>query len=128
MALQVRNLIAQNLLIHSDKNQPLKVRLRHQQPVKGIAMQWRKPSGPLGVFNGDGKGPESMNLYGSSNRSPKSQLSRSAFDGDLPNRHGTDEDLILRQGNGRVKRLRQFGIIRVPPQKGVRVEQQFHSL
>jgi hypothetical protein len=27
-----------------------------------------------------------------------------------------------------VKRLRQFGIIGVPPQKGMRVEQQFHSL
>ena len=86
-------------------------------------MQWRKPSGPLGVFNGDGKGPESMNLNGSSNRSPKDQLSRSAFDGDLPNRHSTDEDLILRQGNGRVKGLRQFGIIGVPPQKGVRIKQ-----
>jgi hypothetical protein len=27
-----------------------------------------------------------------------------------------------------VKGLRQFGIIRVPPQKGMRIEQQFHSL
>src|ERR1039458_7511110 len=82
-------------------------------------MQWRKPSGPLGGVNGDGKGPESMNLNGSSNRSSKSQLSRSAFDGDLPNRHGTDEDLILRQGNGRVKGLRQFGIIRVADGTGL---------
>ena len=39
--LQMRNLVAQNLLVDGGENQSLKLRLRHQQPVKAIAVKLR---------------------------------------------------------------------------------------
>lgn len=111
------NLIPHNLIVHGDENQPLKVGLSHQKPVKGIAMYWWKSSSPLGVFNGDRERPEAMGLDGSSHLPPKDQLSRRPLNCNLPDRYSADKNFIPRRGNCGTMRLRQFGIVRVPPKK-----------
>jgi hypothetical protein len=68
------NLVAQDLLIHSGQNKPFELRLRHQQSIEWVAMQLRKPTSPLSLFNGDWHGKKSMPLNRFSNGLPEDQL------------------------------------------------------
>jgi len=38
LELKMRNLIAQNLVVHCNQNQSFQLRLRDQQPIEGISM------------------------------------------------------------------------------------------
>src|ERR1017187_9337256 len=107
----MRDLIAQNLLVHSDENQPFQLRLRHQKPVEWVAMRLRKRPCTLRLLDGDGQGQEVVLLNGFSNRFSEDQLPRSPLDGNLPNRSRTDKDLVPRRSNCRAKCVRQMGIV-----------------
>ena len=58
--LEMRDLIAQDLLVNCDQGQAFKMRLRHEQSVKRVAMQGRQGACPFGVFDGDRQGRKSV--------------------------------------------------------------------
>jgi len=74
-------------------------------------MQLRKRSRPLRMFNRDWQGRETMILDGLPQSMAKDQLPQATLDRNLPNCYCADEDLILRRGNGRAKRLQQMIIV-----------------
>jgi len=90
----VWNSVPQDLLVHCNQYQPLQLRLCHQQPVEGVAMQLRKRTSPLRLLDSNCQGQEVVLLNGFSNRAAENQFPRSLLDRNLPNRYRADKDLI----------------------------------
>src|ERR1035437_5658274 len=55
---EVRDPVAQDLLVHAYKNQALKLSLCHKQAVEWISMQLRKRPGQLCLLNRNWQGQE----------------------------------------------------------------------
>lgn len=126
--LQMWNLVAQNLLVNRDEDERFELRLCYKQSIKWIAMVLGKLSGPLRVLDADRQGLKPVPLNCSCGRSREGQFSRSLFDRNLPNRHCAHENLVVRRADCDTQSSRQSDVVRVPPEKNVRIEQQIHLL
>lgn len=61
---EVRDPVAQDLLVHAYKNQAIKLSLCHKQAVKWISMQLRKRPGQLCLLNRNRKGQKIVRQNG----------------------------------------------------------------
>src|ERR1035438_1219971 len=88
----MRNLVAQDSLVHGHKDKTLQLCLRHQQPVERVAMQLRKRPGQLRLLDRNRQRQEIVSRDRLFNGLRKVELARSSLDGNLPNRRRADKD------------------------------------
>ena len=86
----------------------------------------RKRTRCIRVFRGYVDGLEAIRGYRWKNIVAKRELADLALDGDLPNARCAHDDPIARVANGFAGYVGETTILRIPPNEGVRIEEQIH--
>lgn len=104
--------------------EPLDLRLGDQEAVERIPVVERQPGDVPGVLGTHREPVEALGRHGRQQIVAARELPGRAFDRELPDRDGADQDLVLGIRPGLARRDGQPGVIREPPQQRVGVEEQ----